>query len=94
MCRLSKNSGQDTFKCHVISVVILALSVLSRRSSLVSAIDRIRPSRQDFAICELSAAQKENFLDEHNKFRGKVDPPAADMEYLVSIVPNFLIIVV
>ena len=93
MFRLSKNSGQDTFKCHVISVVILALAVLSGRG-LVSAIDRIRPSRQDFAICELSAAQKEKFLDEHNKFRGKVDPPAADMEYLVSIIPNLLITVV
>ncbi|KAJ7375079.1 hypothetical protein OS493_001811 [Desmophyllum pertusum] len=43
---------------------------------------RIKPSSEDFAICELSAEKKEKLLDEHNKFRGMVDPPAADIEYL------------
>lgn len=31
----------------------------------------------------LTEEEKEKFLDEHNKLRGMVDPPAADMEYLV-----------
>ena len=41
------------------------------------------PSRGDFTNCTLTMEQKEKFLFEHNKFRGMVDPPAADMEYLV-----------
>ena len=41
------------------------------------------PSRGDFATCKLNVEEKEKFLTEHNKFRGMVNPPAADMEYLV-----------
>ena len=51
---------------------------------MVSAVKLVKPSPGDFALCELSAEVKDKFLDEHNKFRGMVDPPAADMEYLVS----------
>lgn len=43
------------------------------------------PSRGDFTTCKLTMEQKEKFLSEHNKFRGMVSPPAADMEYLVGI---------
>lgn len=41
------------------------------------------PSRGDFTTCKLTMEEKEKFLTEHNKFRGMVNPPAADMEYLV-----------
>ena len=43
------------------------------------------PSTGDFATCELTVEEKERFLKEHNKFRGMVNPHAADMEYLVGI---------
>ena len=85
MFDLKKSNAHDIFKRHLVPLyVIFGLLVLNGRA-LVSATGRIRPSHQDFAISELTAAQKEKFLDEHNKFRGMVDPPAADMEYLVSI---------
>ena len=44
------------------------------------------PSARDFATCKLTDEEKEKFLNEQNKFRGMVSPPAADMEYLVGIV--------
>ena len=83
MIRPGKNNiGQHPLVyCKMLAVMFALL--LSERDT-VSAMDRIKPSLFDFAICELSAEQKEKFLDEHNKFRGMVDPPAADMEYLVS----------
>ena len=42
------------------------------------------PQPSDFAQCRLSDELKEEFVDFHNKFRGEVQPRAADMEYLVS----------
>ena len=42
------------------------------------------PQPSDFAQCRLSDELKEEFVDFHNKFRGEVQPTAADMEYLVS----------
>ncbi|KAJ7375081.1 peptidase inhibitor [Desmophyllum pertusum] len=63
-------------------MLVLILALLLSDQETVSAMGRIKPSRGDFAISELSAEKKEKFLDEHNKFRGMVDPPAADMEYL------------
>ena len=36
------------------------------------------------ATCELSNKEKEVLLNEHNKLRGMVDPPAANMETMVS----------
>ena len=83
MFHLKKNNARDIFKLHLMPHVTLALLMLSG-GALVSAAGRIKPSRHDFAKSELTATQKEKFLDEHNKFRGMVDPPAADMEYLVS----------
>lgn len=83
MIRPGKNNiGHIPLVCFKMLAVIFAL-LLSERDT-ASAMDRIKPSLFDFAICELSAEQKEKFLDEHNKFRGMVDPAAADMEYLVS----------
>lgn len=41
------------------------------------------PSSGDFTECRLTEEEKEEFLHEHNKFRGMVNPPAADMEFLV-----------
>jgi len=42
------------------------------------------PQPSDFTQCRLSDELKEEFVDFHNKFRGEVQPSAADMEYLVS----------
>ena len=66
------------------TVVFLSLTLLPSNRNAVFAMDRIKPSRGDFALCQLSAEDKEKFLDKHNTHRGKVNPPAADMEYLVS----------
>ena len=86
---LSKKHGQDLFMCNAILAVVAALILMSGNHNvsamgLIKAVDRLKPTGEDFAICELSAEQKENFLDDHNKYRGMVDPPAADMEYMVS----------
>ena len=89
MFGLGNNNGQAPLVCYEILAVIFAL-LLSEKDG-VTAMGRIKPSRSDFAICELSAEQKEKFLDEHNKFRGMVDPPAADMEYLVSTATQVLL---
>jgi len=48
------------------------------------------PQPSDFAQCRLSDELKEEFVDFHNKFRGEVQPSAADMEYLVSLQLNYL----
>jgi len=40
------------------------------------------PQPSDFTQCRLSDELKEEFVDFHNKFRGEVQPSAADMEYL------------
>ena len=82
MFYLDSNNDQNRLKRYTMLVLILALLLSDQET--VSAMGRIKPSRGDFAISELSADKKEKFLDEHNKFRGMVDPPAADMEYLVS----------
>ena len=42
------------------------------------------PRARDFAYSAMSKKMKEKFVDLHNEYRGKVDPPAANMNYLVS----------
>lgn len=84
-----KEHGQGLFMFSVLLAVGVALILISGNHNasamgLIKRASRLKPTGEDFAICELSAEQKEAFLDEHNKFRGMVDPPAADMEYLVS----------
>ena len=85
-----KEHRQGLFMCNAILAVVVALILMSRNhnvSAMMSMIkppDRLKPTAEDFAICEISAKKKEKFLDDHNKYRGMVDPPAADMEYLVS----------
>jgi len=84
-----KEHGQGLFMCNVLLAVVVALILISGNHNvsamgLIKRTSRLKPTGEDFAICELSSEQKEAFLDEHNKFRGMVDPPAADMEYLVS----------
>lgn len=74
--------AQETIRYSV--VLSLSLALLLSKKDIVSAVKLVKPSPGDFALCELSAEVKDKFLDEHNKFRGMVDPPAADMEYLVS----------
>lgn len=48
------------------------------------------PQPSDFALCRLSDELKEEFVDFHNKFRGEVQPSAADMEFLVSCTTSIL----
>ncbi|XP_068747094.1 uncharacterized protein [Montipora capricornis] len=47
------------------------------------AVKMYPPKSSDFAECELTQEEKEKFMDEHNRLRGKVFPEAADMEYLL-----------
>ena len=85
-----KKHRQGLFMCNAILAVLVALLLMrgnhnvSAMMSMIKPPDRLKPTAEDFAICELSAEKKEKFLDDHNKYRGMVDPPAADMEYLVS----------
>ena len=52
--------------------------------SMGSRMGPTTPQQSDFAQCRLSDELKEEFVDFHNKFRGEVQPSAADMEFLVS----------
>ena len=83
-----KEHRLSLFMCNAILAVFVAQILMSGNHNvsvmMTKPPDRLKPTAEDFAICELSAEQKEKFLDNHNKYRGMVDPPAADMEYLVS----------
>ena len=37
----------------------------------------------EYAISRVTQRQSEQFVDEHNKYRSLVNPPAANMEYMV-----------
>lgn len=82
----AKEYRQGLFMCNAILAVFVALILMSGNHNVSATMtrlpNRLKPTAEDFAICELSAEQKEKFLDNHNKYRGMVDPPAADMEYL------------
>ena len=66
-----------------LACLVLCFILQFRRKDRVSSVDNTPPTRADFTTCGLTVEDKEKFLAEHNKFRGMVDPPAADMEYLV-----------
>lgn len=72
----------DVF-CRLLRLVLCFTLQFSIRDKVLS-VYITSPSRGDFATCKLTTEEKEKFLIEHNKFRGMVNPPAADMEYLVS----------
>lgn len=70
----------DVF-CRLLRLVLCFTFQFSIRDKVLS-VYITSPSRGDFATCKLTMEEKEKFLIEHNKFRGMVNPPAADMEYL------------
>ena len=49
----------------------------------VTCLGPLKPTAIDYAISRISQRQKEEFVDEHNTYRSSVDPPAANMEYMV-----------
>ena len=51
--------------------------------STVSSMGPLKPMQIEYAITRLTQRQKEQFVDEHNRFRSLVNPPAANMEYMV-----------
>ena len=61
----------------------LALCVILQFRPKDQATSQTTPSRGDFTVCRLTEQEKEHFLDQHNYYRGMVNPQAADMEYLV-----------
>ena len=78
-------------------ILLILCSMLQFRpkdmaSSQSAGVDYRPPTRRDFDTCKLKPEFKENFLDEHNRFRGMVKPSAADMEYLVrrNILQSFI----
>lgn len=71
----------DVF-CRLVCLVFYFMLQFSVRDMVLS-VYITSPSRGDFATCKLTMEEKEKFLTEHNKFRGMVNPSAADMEYLV-----------
>ena len=65
-------------------LALLTMYLILQFRSKVSANHGHVPTKADFDTCKLSTEDKEKFVDEHNKFRGMVNPQAADMEYVVS----------
>lgn len=59
--------------------------------STVSSLGPLKPMPIEYAITRLTQRQKEQFVDEHNRFRSLVDPPAANMEYMVRTYVLFVI---
>ena len=51
--------------------------------STVASLGPLKPMHIDYAISKIRQRQKEQFVDEHNKYRSLVNPPAANMEYMV-----------
>ncbi len=66
------------------SLVCALIWLFSLHTSTGSRMGPTTPRPSDFAQCRLSDDLGEQFVDFHNKFRGEVQPSAADMEYLVS----------
>lgn len=52
-------------------------------SVTVTCLGPLKPTAIDYDISRISQRQKQEFVDEHNKYRSSVDPPAANMEYMV-----------
>lgn len=63
--------------------LVVSFTVQFRTKDSVTSLAMKSPRSQDFKTCRLTAEEKEKFLDENNKFRGMVQPTAADMEFLV-----------
>ena len=68
-----------------LACLLLCLTLQFRVKDRAMCQGMASPSKEDFATCKLTDEEKERFLMEHNKFRGMVNPYAADMEYLVGI---------
>lgn len=68
-------------ECSATTLVLFLVII-----STVSSIGPLKPMPIDYAISRLTERQKEQFVDEHNKFRSLVNPPAANMEYMVRII--------
>lgn len=51
----------------------------------VSSLGPLKPMPIEYAISRLTQRQREQFVDEHNKYRSLVNPPAANMEYMVRL---------
>ena len=68
-------------------MIFLVFAILCFSTTLHTSTGRTGPTTprpSDFTQCRLSEEMREQFVDAHNKFRGEVQPSAADMEYLVS----------
>ena len=51
----------------------------------VSSLGPLKPMPIEYAMSRLTQRQREQFVDEHNKYRSLVNPPAANMEYMVRL---------
>ena len=79
---LPRSRQRDAFG-HFLYLVV-SFTVQFRTKDSVTSLAMKSPRSQDFKTCRLTTEEKEKFLDENNKFRGMVQPTAADMEFLVS----------
>ena len=59
------------------------LSFISVLISAVLSLGPLEPMPIEYAISRVTQRQKDQFVDEHNKYRSLVYPPAANMEYMV-----------
>ena len=67
-------------------ILCFIFQFLSEQRAVKAAnVDLTPPTRADFATCTLTQEFKETFVEEHNRHRSHVQPPAADMEYLVGV---------
>lgn len=86
-CGQEKSSSYQGMFSKLTSVILcFILQFLSEQRAVKAAnVDLTPPTRADFATCTLTQEFKETFVDEHNRHRSHVQPPAADMEYLVGV---------
>lgn len=73
------------FKCNTTRLSFILVLV-----STVSSMGPMKPMPIEYALSRLTPKQKEEFVDEHNRFRSLVNPPAANMEYMVRIYVLFV----
>lgn len=90
-CGQEKSSSYKGMLSKLTPVILcFILQFLSEQKAVKAAqVDLTLPTRADFATCTLTEEFKESFVDEHNRHRSHVQPPAADMEYLVGVKLKF-----
>ena len=66
------------------STVCIWMCLVLNYQSVAGMIREAAPQASEYAVSQLTTQQKQDMLDEHNRFRSMVRPTAANMEYQVT----------